>query len=294
MANTKQQRILVASDGSPSAEAAIRTALGFPWKASARAQGVVANFPWLRTESEAAQAAVESSVEIAAETAGRALRRRWPAARVTVADATPADAILAAANKYKANVIALGWRGHGVFQRLIAGSVSRAVASNARCSVLVARRAPKAIRRILVGYDGSPNAIRAIGLLASLAPPRGGRVILVDAVVPRVVPAAAGRLSTTTQRELQQYIQTVNDERREKARKLLASGGARLERAGWRVDTEVRAIAPVAAILAAADEHAANVIVVGACAKTRVQRVVLGSVANAVLNRSPVPVLLVR
>jgi len=294
MANTKQQRILVASDGSQSAEAAMTTVLRFPWKASARAQGVVANFPWLRTESKAAQAAVESSVEIAAETAGRALRRRWPAARVAMVGAPPADAILAAANRSKADVIAIGWRGHGAFQRLIAGSVSRVVASNARCSVLVARVAPKAVRRMIVGYDGSPNARRAIEVLASLEVPRAGRVVLVDAVVPHVLPAVAGRLPSATRRELQEELQRLNGERRAEAQKLLEAEASRLRRAGWKVETELRAVAPVAALLAAAHEHAANVIVVGACAKTRLQRMVLGSVANGVLNRSPVPVLLVR
>jgi nucleotide-binding universal stress UspA family protein len=294
MATTRQQRILIASDGSPSAEAALATVIRFPWKPAARAKGVVANFPWLRTESAAAQSAMESSVEITAEAAERALRRRWPAAQVAVVEAPPVDAILTAADKFKAHVIAVGWRGHGGFQRLIAGSVSRAVASNARCSVLVVREAPRAIRRVVVGYDGCPHAIRAIELLASLELPRGGRVILVDAVVPHALPAAAGRLPTATRKELQQELRRHNDERREEAQKLLASGAARLRRAGWEVDTEVREVAAVAAILAAADEHRADLVVVGARATSGLQRVLLGSVANGVLNRSKAPVLLVR
>jgi nucleotide-binding universal stress UspA family protein len=119
-----------------------------------------------------------------------------------VLSATPLEAILAAAAQFRATVIALGWRGHGAFKRLIAGSVSRAVASNAQCAVLIAREAPKAVRRIVVGHDGSPNATRAIELLASLDPPRGSRAILVHAVVAQVLPAGAGRLPTAMRKQL--------------------------------------------------------------------------------------------
>jgi nucleotide-binding universal stress UspA family protein len=209
-------------------------------------------------------------------------------------NAAPVDAILADATKFRATVIALGWRGHGAFKRLIAGSVSRAVASNARCAVLIAREAPKAVRRIVVGYDGSPNATRVIELLASLDPPRGARVILVDAVVPQVLPAAAGRLPTATRRQLRQDLRAFNEELRRDAQKLLESGAARLRRVGWKIDTEMRYAAPVAAILAAADDHKADIVIVGARAASGLERLLLGSVANGVLNRSKVPVLLVR
>jgi nucleotide-binding universal stress UspA family protein len=121
-------------------------------------------------------------------------------------DGTPSEAILTAAKDFRATVIALGWRGHGAFNRLIAGSVSRSVASNAQCSVLVAREAPKAVRRIVAGYDGSPNAVRAIELLTSLDVPRGSRVILIDAVVRQVLPAAAGRLPTAVRKQVQQEL----------------------------------------------------------------------------------------
>jgi nucleotide-binding universal stress UspA family protein len=294
MAKTKQHRILVASDGSPSAEAAITTVIRFPWNPSARARGVVANFPWLKTESAAAQAVVESSVQAAAVATEQALRRRWPAARVAVSNAPPIEAILADAAKFRATVIALGWRGHGAFKRLIAGSVSRAIASNAQCTVLVAREAPKALRRIVVGHDGSPNATQAIELLASLAAPRGARVILVDAVVRQVLPATAGRLPTATRKQLQQELRALNEERRQHAQKLLESGAARLRRVGWKVDIEVRDEDAVAAILAAADDHQADIVAVGARAISGLERLLLGSVANGVLNRSKVPVLLVR
>ena len=84
MAISKQHRILIASDGSGPARAALATALKFPWPASSRACAVVARFPWLPSESEQAHAAVEKSFEVIAAAARRALARRWAESQVVV------------------------------------------------------------------------------------------------------------------------------------------------------------------------------------------------------------------
>ncbi len=42
MAISKQHQILIASDGSPSAQAALATAVKFPWSASSRVRTVIA------------------------------------------------------------------------------------------------------------------------------------------------------------------------------------------------------------------------------------------------------------
>ena len=92
------------------------------------------------------------------------------------------DAILAEADRFEASLIVLGWRGHGVFRRLLAGSVSRSVAERAQCPVLIVRTAARTIHRFVVGFDGCPNAERALDLLSSLEPGRGSRVVLVNVV----------------------------------------------------------------------------------------------------------------
>ena len=88
----------------------------------------------------------------------------------------------------------VGWRGHGAVRRLLMGSVSRGVVRGSKRAVLVVRRSRR-VRTIVVGFDGSPAAKRALAFVARLVPPRDGRVTLVTALelmpVPsrRVVPA---------------------------------------------------------------------------------------------------------
>lgn len=139
---------------------------------------------------------VANSFNQAVQFEARILRRRWPDGQARVVKAAPIQGIVAEARRMKADVVVVGWRGHGPLHRLLAGSVSRGVAKRAPCSVLVVRETRRAFRRIAIGIDGSPHSARALEFLTTVTPPRGGRVTLLQAVdmmpVPRqgLAPAA--------------------------------------------------------------------------------------------------------
>ena len=294
MAMSRQHRILIAIDGSRPAQAALATAVKFSWSASSQVRAVIARSSWLPADSEPARAAVEKIFEAATAAARRALAPRWPESKVVVIDAPPVDAILAEAERFKASLIVLGWRGHGTFRRLLAGSVSRSVAARAHCPVLVVREAASAVRRFVVGFDGCSNADRALEFLSSLEPERGSRVVLVNVVEPVSVPASVGRLPSSVRAHVHGEVAALNKERYQQGQITVAAGAARLERSGWKPKTEVRVGAPLASLLKAVEEHRADVLVLGARATGGLERALLGSVANGALDRSPVPVLLVR
>ena len=294
LAMKKQHRIVFAVDGSRTSEAALATALQFPWPASTRASAVVARFSsWLPAISEQARAAFEISFQAAAAVARRALSGRWPESKVVLVDAPPVDAILAEAVRFEASLIVLGWRGHGVFRRLLAGSVSRSVAERAQCPVLVVRTPARRIHRFVVGFDGCPNAERALDLLSSLEPGRSSRVVLVNVVEPLSVPASARHLPSSARAQLRYEVAAINEQRHQQGLATAAAGVARLEGAGWKAKAEVRVGAPLASLLQAVADHRGDVLVVGARATSGVQRALLGSVASGALNAAPV-VLLVR
>ncbi len=290
MAISKQHRILIATDGSRPAQAALATALKFPWPASSRARVVVSSFPWIPADSEEARVAFKKSFEVAAAAARRALAPRWPRAKAVVIDAPPVDAILAEAKRFKASLIVLGWRGHGLFRRLLAGSVSRRVAAHAPCPVLIARVAASAVRRFVVGFDGCSNAERALDFLSSLEPGRGGRVVLVNVVEPVLVPSV-GRFSSSMRAHIHGEVAAINKERYQKGQAIVTAGAERLKRSGWTAKSEVRVGAPLASLLKAVAEHRADVLVLGARATSGLERALLGSVANGALNSSPVVLL---
>jgi nucleotide-binding universal stress UspA family protein len=165
--------------------------------------------------------------------------------------------ILGEAARFKASLIVLGWRGHGTFRRLLADRVSRSVAARAQCPV-----------------SG-----------------RGNRVVLVNVVQPIQTPGSIGRFPKSMRPSIDQQVTELNEEQRQQAEATVA---ARIERAGWAAKGEVRLGAPLASLLAAVEEHRADVLMLGARASGGLEHMLLCSVAAGALDRSPVPVMLVR
>ena len=293
MATDRVFRVLVASDGSASAKAAVTTVLGFPWPARTRVQSVTASLVPPNYRQAVVLAALGRTAQAIAASARRTLSRRWPEAEVTVVSTPPVAAVLQEAARFDADVIVLGWRGHGAVRRLLVGSVSRGVVRGAKCAVLVVRRGQREVRRIVVGVDGSANAQRAVGLLSRLPAPRGGQVTLVSAVDRMAVPShpLAPRAAAAT---LAAEVKRINADSMAQAEKAIASAEATLARAGWKVRTRVTVGAPLRELLAMVDSADADLLVVGARGVGGMRRLLLGSVAEGALNRCAVPVLVVR
>ena len=273
-------RILAATDGSPAARAALKTAVAFPWPEPSSARGVVALGGW-STRLGAVRAAAIRGLYAEVDPAQRLLARRWPGAWVVALHESPADAILSEARRFNAQALAVGWRGHGALHRLIAGSVSRELASRSRIPVLVARRAVAPVRRIVIAFDGSAGARRALRFAARLEPSSGSRAVLVNVVPPLALPPAAPRFAEVQRR------QAKDAERR------TAAAAARLRRAGWPSSVDVRIGAPLETLLEIAGEREGSVLVLGARATSGLKRLLLGSVAEGALNHSRAPVLIV-
>jgi nucleotide-binding universal stress UspA family protein len=290
MAKTKPFRVLIATDGSAHARAAVNTARHFPWPADTRVRVVTARRVRTAYSRSILLTAMDRSAEAAAETARRTLSRRWPDVEAVVADKAPAAAILDEAERFAADVIVLGWRGHGAIRRVLMGSVSRGVVRGATCAVLVVRRSLR-VRRIVVGFDGSATAKRALALVGDFIAPAGGRVIVVSAVELMTVPSQ-GRIpgAGTIAREIKQ----MNAKRERAATRELNRAAARLRRSGWHARTVLANGEPLRELLATIARVRPQLLVVGARGASGVRHLLLGSVAEGALNRSPVPVLVAR
>lgn len=293
MSPARQFRVLIATDGSMPARAALTTAVRFPWPAGARGSAVVAKEAIIEFRRAILLAALDRTAEFTARSAERTLSKRWPDGHARVVDAPPVEGILDEAKSVRANVIVLGWRGHGAVRRLLTGSVSRGVARRAPCAVLVVRRARREFRRVVIGLDGSSNAARALEFLAALAPPRGGHVTLLRVVDMMHVPTQ-GLAPAGTRATVAAEVARINAERRAAARKDLSRAAKALSSAGWDVEQVVTGGAPLRDLLAMVAKVHADVLVVGARSATGLRHLLLGSVAEGALNASPVPVLIVR
>jgi nucleotide-binding universal stress UspA family protein len=293
MARQGEFRVVVATDGSSHARTAVAATLAFPWPDPSRARGVLARGPAPgRLSAHLASALEQGNARVAADTA-RLLQRRWADAEVGIVDDEPVAAI--AAQSANADTVVVGSRGLGKLGRAVLGSVSRGVIRRVTCPVLVVKQRPRGARigSLVIGVDGSPNSRRAVAYAAGLSPAPGARVVLV-AAVERLRVQSLGLMPASIRSALARELAETNAEREAAARKEMESAAGQLEKAGWTVTATLRNGPPVDALVAAAGTAKADVLVVGARGTGGVARLLLGSVAEGVLDRSPTSVLIVR
>ncbi len=286
--------VLVATDGSRQGRAAVETAAAFPWPRRARASGVVARGGLAEGRLPArVAAALEQRLARVAAAASLALGRRWPGTQVPVVNGLPVEAILSRARGSEGGAIVLGSRGHGALGRLLLGSVSRDVVRRSRWPVLVVKGRARVARRLVIGVDGSAAAREAVELVRRLSPPRRGLAILVHVIEPVRLPSVA-LLPASLRAVIGAEAAALRARRAREARRELEAAAGRLRRAGWRSQTLLRVGVPAAELVDAIRATGADGIVVGARGVGGLERLLLGSVAGAVLAGSPVPVLVVR
>jgi nucleotide-binding universal stress UspA family protein len=145
--------------------------------------------------------------------------------------------------------------------------------------------------RILVAFDASPPAERALVLAARLAVATGGepgtllvcRALELSLAVSVTDPSgeAAGSLAPI-------------DQYRAEAQESVDRASAQASASGTRVRAFVVDGHPAEAILRLADDQHADAIAMGSHGRTGLARLVLGSTAEGVLRHANVPVIVVR
>ena len=107
---------------------------------------------------------------------------------------------------------------------------------------LVVNRALRDVRHIVVGFDDSAHARRAVELISSLSPPRGGRVSLFTAVDTMHVPSQA-LVPPDTRAAVSAEVTRINKERVARAHQALDRAArlmAELSIAAGMIQTQVR------------------------------------------------------
>jgi nucleotide-binding universal stress UspA family protein len=142
--------------------------------------------------------------------------------------------------------------------------------------------------RIVVGTDGSDTANKAVGQAVQLATSIGASLDIVSAYEP----VSGARLREERQAVPDDVQWAINP--REDVDATLEGAAERAREAGVTVEVHARQGDPADAILDVAEEHDADLIVVGNKGMTGAKRFLLGSVPNKVSHHAPCSVLIVR
>jgi nucleotide-binding universal stress UspA family protein len=216
----------------------------------------------------------------------RLTKRNPDEVTIQVDDGPPDQAIVKAADRLGADLVVVGSTGAKGLRRLLLGSVAAGVVRHGHTSVLVARAAPED-GPVLLAVDFSPASDAAAALAADEVRRRKARLCVmhgVEVLNPELALAEPGMVPSA--------LMTIpTDEMSESARKRLAGILAELA-----VDGEVEVVLGPAAdsIVRVANERRAELVVVGNSGRTGLDRLLLGSVAAAVVRDAPCSVLVAR
>lgn len=293
-------RVLLCLDGSARAEIARELVGNIDWPAESTVRLVTAVSapralfsmplaPGLGGAGEEIEAELSAHAETVLEDAARRLAGTGRGLEQVVLHGRPASAILEHAAEWPADVIVLSSRGHGPIASMLLGSVSTEVVEHARCPVLVAR-SPR-LERLVLASDGSANARQAEQLLTTWP-----IFAEADVEVVSVAPGGPGwrtTLGPAMAAELEGHghlAEAALDEHR----RIADEAATRLREAGLRASARVSQGDPSDAIITAASEGGADLIVTGSHGRTGLTRMLLGSVARNVTLHAGCSVLVVR
>ncbi|QLG61674.1 universal stress protein [Halorarum salinum] len=281
--------VLVPTDGSETADAALGTALSLASHVGARVHVLSVVNPYVLskvTDVEARRSEAEETVEGAADRA----REAGVPVETAVSVGAPHEAIAGYVTDHGVDVVVMGTHGRTGVGRALMGSVTEKTVRTVRVPVLTVHEEGPRFEpsRVLLATDGSGPAARAERVGLALAGEFGATVEAVSVVDTAPLTAGSDPVGQGTR-----ALQDVREALTEGAEDAVATVEADGEAAGVTVETTVGEGRPHERILAAARERDADVIVIGTHGRGGFERFVLGSVAEKVLRLSDRPVLVV-
>jgi nucleotide-binding universal stress UspA family protein len=132
---------------------------------------------------------------------------------------------------------------------------------------------------IIVGYDGSECGKAALDKACEMAKALGDKVVIVFGYAP----GGYGGGEIPTHREAVEEI----------AEKVTAEAAERAEAAGVEQEVQLKPLKPAHALIEAAEQHGARMIVVGSYGEPPLKGAIIGSTPYKLLHQTEVPVLVV-
>lgn len=310
-------KILIAYDGSECADAALEDLrrAGLPPHAEALVVSVAevwlpppppSSYEVLEDSGEArsvlrasdvpdsAAPAVEEANGLALRAAER-LRGDFPewAVRAEALSGSPAWEVVKKADEWQPDLVVVGSQGRSALGRFVLGSVSQKVVTEARCSVRVARGKtggdPSPVR-VVVGVDGWPASLKAVGTVAARKWPEGSEARVV-AVHDPLTPSVVGRLIPPVRK----WVGETNEQEVSWIEEAVGNAAEELRAAGLDASAHVLEGEPKRVLVEAAEEWGADSVFVGATRyDSRARMFLLGSVSAAVAARAHCSVEVVR
>ena len=242
-----------------------------------------------------ARAALVKVLDFSLEGAARLLEgaelkaaRTWGRVRARLLRGRAAEAIVRSAEREHADLLVIGSRGVTEFQPMLLGSTSRKVLMQAPCPVLVVKKPARALKKVVLGTDGSIESWKAVSWLRGL--PKEIRPAMTVAGVIPPLPLESLRIparAVTVSHQIEGVL-------RREAHQLTARVAGTLKAARFSATGVVVAGPPGAELVKLAGRERADLIVVGSRSGRNARDYFMGSVADTVVKHATCSVLVYR
>lgn len=206
-----------------------------------------------------------------------------------VVQGDPARSILDEAKEHGADLLVLGTRGHSRVEEVLVGSVSHDIVRRARCDVLLAEDTPHQVppRRIAVAVAFDETDEPAFARARDLADHHQAELVLVHVIGPGVQTGATYDLlrETPTATEDAGWLERGVERRLQELNRRHLGGRARVMLARGHLAAELARLA---------HEARADLLVLGHHETGLLERLLLGSLPEAVARRPPCSTLIVQ
>ncbi len=205
-----------------------------------------------------------------------------------IESAVPAETILSYATEETVDLVVMGTHGRRGADRMLFGSVTEEVVRKAPCPALTVRQgadvAPRqAVRRVLVPVDFSDATETAVRHAREIAQTYGAEIDLIHVVEEPIYPNVYG--VDPVEFPTQEVVERVEAQLADLAR----------EEIGFEhVMVEAAVGPPATGILDYIEKNEVDLVVLATHGRTGFERVLMGSVTERVLRRSPKPVFVVK
>jgi nucleotide-binding universal stress UspA family protein len=287
-------KILIGVDGSSSSDVAIQKAAHRPWPKGSEFRVLTVLDPYFFTRAPLLLEESRASTLEGLKAQAKPLAEAGWAVEYDVMLDHARHGLPRAASAWGADLVMLGSHGRSAVERLLLGSTAQAVLRHATCSVEIvrAREGEKSAQEgmcVVIPTDGSEFAELAVRVAAEQPWPSGSTFKIVSCPE---YPVLVGEYAYFPTEKLTELLKASTDQAGISAMR----GEQLLKEAGLKASCEITEPkdTPAAAILDAAEEWKADLIVMGSHGRRGFDRLVLGSVSETVALHAACSVEVVR
>jgi len=285
-------RLLVAIDTSASWKAIVDEVARRSWPCGSSVLVLTVMEPQHVWETSAQSKPTREDAEKFVDSAADSLCCAGLDASSVVRQGDPRSLILEEAQQIGADVVILGPHGHSGLTRFLVGSVARRVLRGAHCSVEIVRPRPMSEYRVLLATDGSACSVAAAQAIANRPWPSNTEVEIMTVVEP-VVPSRHNPYPPYFD---EAGTEALRADAMQAAQRAVAEAETIVAATGLKTMESI--LVPVGLpqrlILEEAERWDADLILVGSHGRRGIERLVIGSVSEAVALHAECSVEMVR